>query len=115
MKFRFATTNDRGFRKSKPEVTYCAFDTSELAAWMLQNYEHDDNGVELWFKGVSDALLIKESDVGSPTFQEILNFLSEEFPDIKTLKLSPSLIVENYTGGAVMDCFIDPEELNTDR
>lgn len=93
MKFRFATTNDRStFRKKKPEITYCAFDTEEVAAWLLHTFEDDLNGIELWFKGVSDSLLIRESDIGSPTFQAVLNFLGSEFPDIEEVKLPAASI-----------------------
>lgn len=87
MKFRFAVSNNRdGFRK-KTEVTYCAFNTEEVSGWLLKTLEHDFNGLELWFKGVSDSLLIREEDVGSPTFQAILNFLGSEFPELDSLKL----------------------------
>lgn len=89
MKFKFSTEcRPQGFRrKQSSEVAYFAFDTEEVAAWTLYPVNDNLSGLDLWFKGVAEAVSINEEEVGTPTFQSVLTFLSSEFPDIDDLKL----------------------------
>jgi hypothetical protein len=82
-KFRFSTSNSPA-RFAKKSITCFAFDTSEVTAW-----SHDDSDtLELWFKGVSESIVLEKRHLGEENFNILVGVLCHEFPILADLKLA---------------------------
>lgn len=92
-------------------------DLDQVVAWKkvkLLNSAEGNEALSLYFVGVPDGISVSRSTVGYQTFARLTNLLVDRFAIDLAGENSLKKTIDDYAGEAVLDRYIDPEELKYD-